>query len=215
MVSRAAMAAAVAASSKACSLRAFEGLRKGEEAHQRSSAAQVAAAPPGPRRDAYAPLVVRANKKAPKRKQVILTADVEHVGKAGDMLTVKRGYFRNFLFPFGKAKPATADILKALQQEQQKAEAEKKKVKDEAEKFARQLQVIGGLKVRRKQGTGKTIFGSVTTQDIVDIIKANTQREVDKKDIELPDIRALGEYIAAVKLHPEVTASVQVMVVPK
>jgi large subunit ribosomal protein L9 len=76
------------------------------------------------------------------------------------------------------------------------------------------LQSAGPFTVRRKKGgQGKQIFGSVTTQDIVDIIRANTQQEFDKRIMTLPEIREVGQYIAELKLHPDVIAQVKINVV--
>lgn len=158
---------------------------------------------------------VVAEKKVIKRKQIILTTDVPSLGKAGELLSVKPGYFRNYLLPFQKAKSATARILKQIQLEKEREEAEKRRIREEAEKIARQFQVVGQFTVRRKAGQGKAIFGTVTTQDVADIIKANTQRDVDKKTITLPEIKEVGVYNAEIKLHPEVLAIVKINVIGK
>lgn len=96
--------------------------------------------------------------------------------------------------------------------EDERIEAEKRRVKEEAQQLARMFETVGAFKVKRKGGKGKQIFGSVTAQDLVDIIKAQLQRDVDKKIVFLPEIRETGEYIAELKLHPEVTAQVRVTV---
>eukprot|EP00897_Mesotaenium_endlicherianum_P001592 jgi/Mesen1/1460/ME000132S00412 len=208
------MAALRAASAFAAStsFRSFEGLKaQSSECHQEGKlASRVSVA--APQRPLAAPLVV-AQGKAPKRKQIILIKDVPQLGKEGQLVTVKRGYFRNFLYPFGKAKNATPEILKAIEDEKRAAEEAKRVEKEAAEKIARQLQTIGGLTVRRKSATGKTFFGSVTETDIADIIKANTGREIEKKNIVLPSIKETGQYVVEIKLHAEVIAQVKVNVV--
>ena len=143
-----------------------------------------------------------------------MTQDVQDLGKSGELLAVKTGYFRNFLYPFGKAKIATPELLKSIKLEAERAEEEKRRVKAEAEGVAKMLQGAGPFTVRRKKGgQGKQIFGSVTTQDIVDIIRANTQQEFDKRIMTLPEIREVGQYIAELKLHPDVIAQVKINVV--
>ncbi|PHU03792.1 50S ribosomal protein L9, chloroplastic [Capsicum chinense] len=99
-----------------------------------------------------------------------------------------------------------------MKMEEERIEAEKQRVKDEAQQLARIFETVGAFKVKRKGGKGKQIFGSVTAQDLVDIIKAQIQRDVDKKIVTLPEIRETGEYIAELKLHPEVTARVRLTV---
>nr|XP_009766817.1 PREDICTED: 50S ribosomal protein L9, chloroplastic [Nicotiana sylvestris] len=103
-------------------------------------------------------------------------------------------------------------ILREMKMEDERIEAEKQRVKEEALQLARIFETVGAFKVKRKGGKGKQIFGSVTAQDLVDIIKAQLQREVDKKIVSLPEIRETGEYVAELKLHPDVTARVRLTV---
>ncbi|XP_004506080.1 large ribosomal subunit protein bL9c [Cicer arietinum] len=153
-----------------------------------------------------------AQKKTKKTRKIILKEDIVDVGKKGELLDVRVGYFRNFLFPSGKAQLVTPDILKEMKIEEERIEAEKRRVKEEAQQLALIFETVGAFKVKRKGGKGKQIFGSVTPQDLVDIIKAQLQREVDKRIVNLPEIRETGEYIAELKLHPDVTAKVKVNV---
>jgi large subunit ribosomal protein L9 len=76
------------------------------------------------------------------------------------------------------------------------------------------FQSFGPFSVRRKKGgQGNLIFGSVTTQDIIDIIRANTSQEIDKRIVTLPEIREVGQYIAEIKLHVDVIAQVKINVI--
>ncbi|KAL2328541.1 hypothetical protein Fmac_021968 [Flemingia macrophylla] len=159
-----------------------------------------------------APFLVFAQKKAKKTRKIILKEDVTDVGKQGQLLDVRAGFYRNYLLPMGKAQLVTPQLLKEMKVEEERIEAEKRRVKEEAQQLALIFETVGAFKVKRKGGKGKQIFGSVTAQDLVDIIKAQLQREVDKRIVELPEIRETGEYIAELKLHPEVTARVRVNV---
>ncbi|XP_076942707.1 large ribosomal subunit protein bL9c-like [Bidens hawaiensis] len=156
--------------------------------------------------------VVLAQKKARKTRKIILIEDVTDVGKKGQLLDVKAGFYRNFLHPSGKARIVTPVLLKEMKIEEERIEAEKKRVKEEALQLARIFETVGAFKVKRKGGKGKLIFGSVTAQDLVDIIKAQLQRDIDKRIVSLPEIRETGEYIAELKLHPDVTAQVRLNV---
>ncbi|MED6136940.1 60S ribosomal protein L9 [Stylosanthes scabra] len=156
--------------------------------------------------------LVIAQKKAKKIRKIILKEDVAQVGKKGELLDVKAGFYRNYLLPTGKAQIVTPLLLKEMKLEEERIEAEKRRVKEEAQQLARIFETVGAFKVKRKGGKGKLIFGSVTAQDLVDIIKAQLQREVDKRIVELPEIRETGEYVAELKLHPEVTARVRLNV---
>lgn len=158
-------------------------------------------------------LPVLAQKKVKKVRQVILKEDMPDLGKKkGDLLKVRAGFYRNFLLPMGKAQLVTPTLLKEMKMEEERIEAEKNRVKEEAQQLARFFETVGAFKIKRKGGKGKQIFGSVTAQDLVDIIKAQLQREVDKKIVSLPEIRETGEYVAELKLHPEVIARVRINV---
>ncbi|GAU41253.1 hypothetical protein TSUD_97880 [Trifolium subterraneum] len=159
------------------------------------------------------PFIIFAQQKTKKTRKIILKEDIVNIGKKGDLLDVRAGFFRNFLFPTGKAQIVTPTILKEMKIEEERIEAEKLRVKEEAQQLALIFETVGAFKVKRKGGKGKQIFGSVTAQDLVDIIKSQLQREVDKRIVDLPDIRETGEYIAELKLHPEVTAKVRVNVI--
>ncbi|KAK3014906.1 hypothetical protein RJ639_008274 [Escallonia herrerae] len=154
-------------------------------------------------------MVVTAQKKAQKTRKIILKEDVVDLGKKGQLLDVKAGFYRNFLHPTGKAQIVTPLLLKEMKMEEERIEAEKQRVKEEAQQLALIFETVGAFKVKRKGGKGKQIFGTVTAQDLVDIIKAQLQRDVDKRIVSLPEIRETGEYIAELKLHPDVTARVR------
>nr|Q8L803.1 RecName: Full=Large ribosomal subunit protein bL9c; AltName: Full=50S ribosomal protein L9, chloroplastic; AltName: Full=CL9; Flags: Precursor [Triticum aestivum]AAM92711.1 putative plastid ribosomal protein CL9 [Triticum aestivum] len=161
-------------------------------------------------------LVIVAQGRVKKYRQVILKDDIDEIsGKKGDTMKVRAGFYRNFLLPKGKATLLTPDVLKEMQLEQERIEAEKKRVKEEAQQLARVFETIGAFKVPRKGGKGKQIFGSVTAQDLVDIIKSQLNRDVDKRLVEVPEIREVGEYVAEIKLHPDVTAKVRLTVYTK
>lgn len=156
--------------------------------------------------------MVVAQKKARKIRKIILKEDVTDLGKKGQLLEVKRGYFRNYLLPMGKAQMVTPRLIKEMRMEEERIEAEKRRVKEEAEQLAIIFQTVGAFKLKRKTGKGKQIFGSVTSQDLVDIIKVQLQRDVDKTMVTLPEIKETGEYVAELQLHPEVTAQVRLNV---
>ncbi|KAL8140757.1 hypothetical protein V2J09_006778 [Rumex salicifolius] len=158
---------------------------------------------------------VIAQKKVKKTRKIILKEDVEKLGQKGQLIDVRAGFYRNYLLPLGKAQIVTPILIKEMKMEDERIEAEKIRVREEAEQLARVLETVGAFKVKRKGAKGgnkQQIFGSVTAQDLVDIIKAQLQRDVDKRIVTLPEIRETGEYIAEIKLHPEVTARVRVNV---
>ncbi|KAH9612300.1 hypothetical protein KSS87_004409 [Heliosperma pusillum] len=125
-------------------------------------------------------LPILAQKKTKKIRKIILKDDIPDLGKKGQLLDVRAGFYRNFLAPMGKAQIVTPDLLKEMKIEDERIEAEKRRVKEEAQQLARIFDTVGAFKVKRKGGKGKLIFGSVTAQDIVDIIKAQLQRDANE-----------------------------------
>ncbi|OEL37904.1 50S ribosomal protein L9, chloroplastic [Dichanthelium oligosanthes] len=153
-------------------------------------------------------LVIVAQGKVKKYRQVILTDDIEEVGKKGDSLKVRAGFYRNFLLPKGKATLLTPEVLKEMQLEQERIEAEKKRVKEEAQQLALVFETIGAFKILRKGGKGKQIFGRQA-------LTSRHRMDVDKRLVAVPEIREIGEYVTEIKLHPDVTARVRLNVYAK
>ena len=143
--------------------------------------------------------------------QIILQEDVEKLGNRGDVVTVKPGYARNFLLPHKLAIEATPGNMKALERIRG---ALSKKTATELDAAKKQAKLLSGvsLKFTRKTGENDQMFGSVTTADIADGLKAQGF-EVDKRQIQLKDpVKALGEYPVTVKVFRDVTAEIKVLV---
>jgi large subunit ribosomal protein L9 len=143
--------------------------------------------------------------------QIILQEDVEKLGNRGDVVTVKPGYARNFLLPHKLAIEATPGNMKALERIRG---ALSKKTATELDAAKKQAELLSGvsLKFTRKTGENDQMFGSVTTADIADGLKAQGF-EVDKRQIQLKDpVKALGEYPITVKVFRDVTAEIKVLV---
>lgn len=146
--------------------------------------------------------------------KVILTQQVEKLGTAGDVVNVKNGYGRNFLIPRGLARLATPSNIKAHEEHIRQAAHKLSKVKDDAEVLAQRLAGMD-IVISAKVGAENRIFGTVTTQQIADVLATNGL-DIDRRKIELhEDIRSLGVYPATVYLHPEVPAPIKVQVVPE
>ncbi len=149
-----------------------------------------------------------------KRVSVVLNQNVSKLGNNGDLVDVAPGYARNYLIPQGLADLATPGIIKQVEQRREKERQQKLAEKQAAENQKTALKTIGRLTIRKQVGEGKAIFGTVTAQDIADIIKEQAGLEVDRRGIEVPNISITGDYQATVKLHPEVTATVDFQVIP-
>jgi large subunit ribosomal protein L9 len=149
-----------------------------------------------------------------KRVPVVLNKSVNKLGKSGDLVEVAPGYARNYLLPQGIAVIATKGILRQVEQRKEKERQRLLAEKQEAEARKVALQTIGRFIIKKQAGEEEAIFGTVTTQDVADAIQAATNQEIDRRGITLPDIGKLGFYKAEVKLHPEVTATVEIQVAP-
>lgn len=146
--------------------------------------------------------------------KVILTEDVNDLGSMGEIVQVRDGYARNFLFPKKLAKPATDSNLKIIEEIKKKKVLALTKEKRLAEELREKLAVFS-CTVPVEAGEDDKLFGSVTAQDIA----ATFEEEgfsIDKRKIILEEpIKKLGIYHITVRLHPEVTADVKVWVVKK
>lgn len=143
-----------------------------------------------------------------KRLQVVLNQDVRKLGDNGDLVEVAPGYARNYLLPQGIASLATPGILRQVEQRREKERQRLLAELKEAEDRKVALKTVGKLILRKQVGEDNMIFGTVTTQDIADAIKERAGQEVERRGIVIPEINKTGSYQAQVKLHPEVTATV-------
>lgn len=143
--------------------------------------------------------------------QIILQEDVEKLGTRGQLVDVAEGYARNFLLPRKLGLEATPGNMKRLEK-MRAAFAKKTAVeKDSAQKLAELLAGVS-LTLSRKAGDNDQLFGSVTSGDITEALKAQGY-EIEKRKIVLADpIKLVGEYEIPVKLHREVSANVKLAV---
>ncbi len=145
--------------------------------------------------------------------KVILTDEIRGLGTRGEIVTVKDGYARNFLIPKKLAREATPGNLKSTEQEKKKWALLAQQEKDQAQKAA---DSVKGMKVTIQKRVGETgqLFGSVTSNEIADALLAKGV-QVEKRRIELDHpIKSLGLHDVEVRLHHDVTAHIQVEVVP-
>lgn len=145
--------------------------------------------------------------------KVILTEEIRGLGTRGDVVTVKDGYARNYLIPKNLAREATASNLKAIEHERRKWALLAQEEKDAAQKSAN---AVKGLKIQLHKRVGEHghLFGSVTANEIADAL-AERGIDVDKRRVELGSpIKNVGLHDVEVRLHREVSATIQVEVLP-
>ncbi|MCI6756948.1 MAG: 50S ribosomal protein L9 [Lachnospiraceae bacterium] len=144
--------------------------------------------------------------------KVILLKDVKPLGKEGQIVNVSDGYARNALLPKGLAVEATdknKNDLKLKKQHEDKLAAQRLA---EAQELAKKLEGIK-ISVRMKKGEGDKAFGSVSSKEIAEEAKKQHGLELDKKKIQLDEpIRTFGMHQVPIRLHPQVTGTLYVLV---
>jgi large subunit ribosomal protein L9 len=148
-----------------------------------------------------------------KRIQLVLNQNVTKLGKLGDLVEVAPGYARNFLIPQKLAVHATPGILKQVERRREQERQRQLELRQQALEQKAALENISSLKIAKQVGENEAIFGTITTQEVVDAIQAATSQEVDRRGITIPDINHLGTYKAEIKLYSDVTAQVDIEVV--
>jgi large subunit ribosomal protein L9 len=146
--------------------------------------------------------------------EIILKQDVDELGLEGEIVNVARGYARNYLIPKGLALVASPQNVKAFELIRKKVEVRRLKAKEEAEGLKQRMADIV-VTLSQKAGEEGKLYGSVTSMDIA----TELEKEgvvVDRRKILLDKpIKALGEYDVAVKIYPQVTATIKVVVAPE
>lgn len=146
--------------------------------------------------------------------RLLLTADVEDLGRKGEVVDVAEGYARNFLLPRNKAIKATPGAVRTAEELRRVREESERKAKDEAERIATQL-VGTRVVIAAQSGDEGKLYGSVGVADVVEGIRKFTGVELDRKVIRLAaPIRDIGLHEIQVHLHPEVEFPITLDVIP-
>jgi large subunit ribosomal protein L9 len=146
--------------------------------------------------------------------KILLREDIENLGGRGEVVKVKAGYARNYLLPQGMATLATKSNVQQIEREREALLKKAAVERSTAEAQAGQMGNIA-LSFERKAGETGQLFGSVTTMDIADALKAKGY-EIDRRRIVMKDaIKEVGDYTATVKLHREVSLEIPVTVTPE
>ena len=144
--------------------------------------------------------------------EVILREHVDNLGRRGEIVKVADGYARNFLLPRKLALPATAGNKKHVERERKIMETREAEEKGQAEAIASRLNALD-ITIARRTGDTDQLYGSVTSADVADYLKAKGF-EIDRRKLILPEpIKTIGEHNVPLKLHREVTVPLVVKVV--
>jgi large subunit ribosomal protein L9 len=146
--------------------------------------------------------------------EIILLDKIANLGGLGDTVTVKSGYARNFLFPQGKAVPATKVNVEKFEQRRAELEA---KIADQlaaAQARADKIAALGEVTIASPAGDEGKLFGSVGTRDIADAITA-AGVEVTKSEVKLPvgTLRETGEFEIDLQIHTDVTTTIKLVII--
>jgi large subunit ribosomal protein L9 len=147
-----------------------------------------------------------------KPMKLILTQEVTGLGTPGDVVEVKAGYGRNYLVPRSLAMPWTRGSEKQIDMIKRARSAREIRSLEDAKEAASRL---GSLKIRlqTRAGSGGRLFGSISTADIAAAVKRAGGPELDRRKIEVQNpIKTVGSHQVAVRLHPEVSARIDIEV---
>jgi large subunit ribosomal protein L9 len=143
--------------------------------------------------------------------KVILLKDVKGKGKKGDIINISDGYARNFLFPRKLAEEATQGNVNMVNKKKETERKLKLAQIEEAQKLADNLKGKE-LKIVAKAGENGKLFGAITNKDIAKEIKNKFNLDIDKKKVVIDTIKLLGAYEVELKLYPEISTKIKVIV---
>ncbi|EDM80102.1 ribosomal protein L9 [Plesiocystis pacifica SIR-1] len=144
--------------------------------------------------------------------QVILTNDVDKLGRAGEVVSVKPGYGRNYLLPRGLALPATKANMRQLEHHRRSIQAAQAKIRAEHEAAAAKVKEAI-VSIPRKVGKEDKMYGSVSTKDIAEALSAQNV-DIDRKIIKLDEpIKTVGSHEVTVRFSAEVSVPLKVEVI--
>jgi large subunit ribosomal protein L9 len=144
--------------------------------------------------------------------EVLLLADVDQLGMAGEIKRVADGYARNYLIPRGWAVVATPGAIKQAEAKRQVEAGREAKALSEAQALA---QLLDGMTVtfQARAGESDRLYGSITNANIAEALEEKAEREVDRRKIDLEEpIKELGTHAVTVRLAPEAEAKVTVII---
>ncbi len=147
--------------------------------------------------------------------EVILLEKIANLGDLGDRVEVKPGYARNFLIPQGKAVRATPERIAEFEQRRKELEQKAAEALAQAQERAAKLAELA-VEITQKAGPEGKLYGSIGTQNIAEAVTA-AGVPVSRQEVQLPEgpLRHTGEYEIELRLHPDVTATVKVIVKPE
>lgn len=146
--------------------------------------------------------------------KVILLQDVKKLGKKGDVVDISDGYARNFLFPRKLAEEANNSNMHILNTKKENERKKKLAEIEAAQKLASELKGKE-VKIEAKSGENGRLFGAITSKDVAELINRQFKLSIDKKKIVMDTIKVAGGYDIEIKLYPEVSTKMKVIIMPQ
>jgi len=143
--------------------------------------------------------------------KIILKENMKNLGKQGEVVMVKDGYANNFLFPKGMAILATSGNIKMMEENNRQGAMKREKMKTDALATSTSMNEMV-ITIATKAGANGKIFGSITPLQVAQALKVKGY-DIDRRKIEINDIKVLGSYEAIVNLHREVSITIKVEVI--
>ena len=143
--------------------------------------------------------------------KVILLKDIKSIGKKGDVVNAADGYARNYLFPRKLAEEATDTSMHILNKKNETERKKKTSEIEDAQKIANDLK-DKVVKIIGKAGENGKLFGAITNKDIATALSKQLNLDIDKKKIVTETIKLLGTYEVEVKIYPEISTKIKVLV---
>lgn len=148
--------------------------------------------------------------------KLILTAEVDHLGTAGDLVEVRDGYGRNYLLPRGLAIPATRGAERQANDIRRAREAKTVRNREHADELKLAIEGLGAVALpARTAGDSGRLFGSITAADVVTAVKNAGGPNLDRRTVQMPKahVKSTGTHLISLRLHPEVDATLTLDVV--
>nr|YP_003289165.1 50S ribosomal protein L9 [Ectocarpus siliculosus]CAT18707.1 Chloroplast 50S ribosomal protein L9 [Ectocarpus siliculosus]CAV31196.1 Chloroplast 50S ribosomal protein L9 [Ectocarpus siliculosus] len=152
-----------------------------------------------------------------KTIQVILTKDVQKLGKEGTLIRVKPGYIRNYLIPLKLAKVATINLINQFESQQKELDLKQIKFRKKCLEVKELIESYGKFTTKKKVSENGVFYGKITKKHILELIthKIDLGIDLNKNQLELPEMKKLGEYVIEIPLTVDVKAKINLEILPE
>lgn len=152
-----------------------------------------------------------------KTIQIILTKDVQELGKQGTLLKVKPGYIRNYLIPLKLAKVATTNLINQFESQQKELDLKQIQFSKKCIEVKELLESSGKLTTKKKISENGVFYGKITKKHILEIItnKIDLTIDLNKNQLQLPEMKKLGKYVIEIALTTNVMAKIDLEILPE